>query len=57
MGLKQNSSVQLIIKEGVLVIAPDTESMWTLEELLSQVTEDNIHHEWETGPAKGEEIW
>ncbi len=57
MGLGQNSSVQLMIKEGVLVIAPDTESAWTLEELLREVTEDNIHHEWETGPPEGDETW
>jgi antitoxin MazE len=57
MGLEQNSSVQLMIKEGALLIAPDAEPKWSLEELLSQVTEDNIHREWETGPAEGDEIW
>jgi len=57
MGLGQNSSVQLMIKEGVLVVAPEAKPKWALEELLSKVTEDNIHHEWETGPAKGDEIW
>ncbi|HUU38017.1 MAG TPA: AbrB/MazE/SpoVT family DNA-binding domain-containing protein [Candidatus Desulfaltia sp.] len=57
MGWGQNSSVQLMLKEGVLVVAPDDEPKWTLEELLSRVTEDNLHHEWETGPSKGDEIW
>lgn len=57
MGWGQNSSVQLMIKEGVLVVVTDAEPKWMLEELLSRVTEDNIHHEWETGPSKGDEIW
>lgn len=57
MGCEQNSSVQLMIKEGALLIAPDAEPKWTLEELLSLVTEDNIHHEWETGPPEGDETW
>ena len=57
MGLGENSSVQLMLKEGVLLISPDAESKWSLEELLSRVTEDNIHHEWETGPSKGNEVW
>jgi antitoxin MazE len=57
IGLEQNSSVQLMLKKGTLVVTPEAEHKWTLEELLSEVTEDNIHHEWETGPARGEEIW
>ncbi len=57
MGLGENSSVQLMLKEGALLISSDTESKWTLEELLSRVTEDNIHHEWETGPSEGSEVW
>ncbi len=57
MGLGQNSSVQLMLKEGALVVTPEHGPQWRLEELLEKVTEDNIHHEWETGSAEGDEIW
>lgn len=57
MGLEKNSSVELMLKEGMLVVAPVAEQKRSLEELLAQVTDENIHHEWETGPPEGEEIW
>ena len=57
IGLAENSSVQVMIKEGTLVVTPDLEPEWRLEELLEKVTEDNIHREWETGPPKGYETW
>lgn len=57
IGLGQNSYVQLMIKEGALVVTPEREPKWRLEELLEKVTEDNIHREWETGSVEGDEIW
>ena len=57
IGLEKNSSVELMLKEGRLVVAPVAEQKRSLEELLAQVTDENIHHEWETGPPEGEEIW
>jgi antitoxin component of MazEF toxin-antitoxin module len=57
IGLEQNSSVRLMIKEGALVVTPEREPKWCLEELLEKVTKDNIHREWETGSAEGDEIW
>lgn len=45
------------MQEGTLLITPVTEHEWTLEELLAGVTDENRHHEWETGPAEGEETW
>ena len=57
IGLGQNSSIQLMIKEGALVVTPERETKWRLEELLEKVTKDNIHREWETGSAQGDEAW
>ena len=34
-----------------------TETPMTLEQLLEQVTEGNIHREVDSGPAAGEEVW
>jgi antitoxin MazE len=57
IGLKHNSTVEVMMKEGELIIKPVVERKWTLEQLLDAVTEENIHHEWETGAAEGDEIW
>lgn len=57
IGLTENSSIQVMIKEGTLVVAPDREPEWRLEMLLAQVTENNLHREWETGSAQGNETW
>jgi antitoxin MazE len=57
IGLGQNSSIQLMIKEGALVVTPERETKWRLEELLEKVTKDNIHREWESGSAQGDEVW
>jgi antitoxin component of MazEF toxin-antitoxin module len=39
------------------VVTPAEGQKWTLERLLSGVTEENKHHEWETEGPEGEEIW
>jgi len=52
--LRNGSSVEIVEEEGKLVIKP---GKITLEQLLSQVTEDNIHEPWETGPSVGKEEW
>jgi antitoxin MazE len=55
--LGRNSSVEVMLKEGFLVVVPVDEQKWTLEQLLAGVTEENIHHEWAPEPAIGEELW
>jgi antitoxin MazE len=57
IGLAENSSIQVMVREGTLVVTPEREPEWRLEDLLEKVTTDNIHREWETGPAEGDEIW
>jgi len=57
INLKENSSIEMMMQDGTLLITPVTEREWTLEELLAGVTDENRHHEWETDPAEGEEAW
>lgn len=56
VGLEQNSLVIVSVSEGKLVLEPVKPS-YSLEELLAQVTEDNLRQEIETGPAVGSEAW
>jgi antitoxin MazE len=56
-GLDRDSSVEVSLIDGKLTIVPDTRPKFTLKQLLSQVTNENLHHEVDTGPAMGNEAW
>lgn len=57
VGLKDNSAVELFLRDGRLIIVPVVKPKVSLERLLSQVTEKNKHHEVDTGAAVGGEAW
>lgn len=57
IGLEQNTLVTLSISEGKLLLEPIIEPRYTLEQLLANITADNLHHEIETGEAAGNEVW
>jgi antitoxin MazE len=56
-GLREDGAVELSLVEGRLVIEPLAQKRLTLAELLRGVTDENLHVEWDTGPAVGKEIW
>ena len=57
VGLKSDSSVEVSTEDGKLIIAPVAKPQLTLKQLLAKVTPENIHHEVETGPTVGNEVW
>lgn len=57
MNLAEGASVQMMLKEGVLIITPNDEPKWDLEELMAGVTDENINDEWETGGPAEKESW
>lgn len=57
IGLDRDVPVNVSLEDGKLIVAPIPEPALTLERLLEQVTEDNIHREADTGRAVGEEAW
>ena len=56
-GLRENSPVELWLRDNTLVIVPVVKPPLDLTQLLAQVTADNLHREVETGPAVGGEAW
>jgi antitoxin MazE len=56
-GLRENAPVELSLAKGRLIVQPIQEPPLKLEELLREITDDNLHGEWNTGPAVGREIW
>ncbi len=57
VGIGFNSQVDLSLRGKELVIAPVSPPSLTLENLLSQVNENNLHKEVNTGPMTGGEAW
>lgn len=56
-GLSENAPVELTLCEGKLVVQTLPQKAPTLGELLRGVTDENLHGEWDTGPAVGKEVW
>jgi antitoxin MazE len=56
-GLSEDSQVDISLAKGKLIIQPVVSEPFTLDELLEGITEENIHGEWDTGPAVGRETW
>ena len=59
LNLTENSTVDLSIEDGRLIVAPDQKRKWkySLDQLLSGVTETNIHPETDWGVSVGDEAW
>lgn len=51
------SEVEVHVENGCLQIYPPGAPRYTLEELVAQITPENRHEEWDTGPPVGKEIW
>jgi len=57
VGLLKETAVEVSLVDGKIVVTRLAERKPTLEQLLSKVTEDNLHHEIDTGSAVGKETW
>jgi len=57
VGLQRETSVEVSMANGKLVITPVTKPKLTLKQLLAKVTKENLHNEVDTSPAIGNETW
>lgn len=51
------TSVRISVDDGKIIIDPQTEPEYRLEDLLKGVTSRNLHAEVATGEAVGREVW
>jgi antitoxin MazE len=56
IGIDNESPVDISLHEGRLVIAPVKDSSYSLDQLLSEVTPDNVPGEAHAGPILGDEL-
>lgn len=57
VGIDSESQVNISLEKGRLVMAPTEKPRYSLRQLLSKVSSDNIHSEVNTGKAVGGEVW
>jgi antitoxin MazE len=57
IGLDAGSAVSLSAKNGELVVKPALPTRLSLDELLAEVSDSNLHSSVETGSAVGAEIF
>lgn len=55
LGLNSDSELEMKIDKDEIVVSKP--SVPTLDEMLSQVTDDNKHEEIDFGPSVGKEVW
>lgn len=55
--LKQGSEVEVSPRDGELVVSLVAEPQFSLAHLLRGITEENRHHEVDTGVPAGSEAW
>jgi antitoxin MazE len=54
--LTENSTIDLHAENGRIVVKPSKRPRYRLEDLVAQITPENLHGEWNTGPAVGNEV-
>ena len=57
VGLQRETSVEVSLANGKLVITPVAKPKPTLKQLLAKVTKENLHDEVNTGSTIGNETW
>lgn len=53
-GVREGSAIEIVPRGDHVVLRKET---YDLDEMLAQVTDDNLHSEQESGPAQGNEEW
>jgi antitoxin MazE len=56
-GLEYDATVDVSFVNDALVIRLEPSSKPTLKQLLARVTDENLHHEVDTGAPVGNETW
>lgn len=57
IGLGPGSPVELSLRDAQLIVAPLRQPPLRLDDLLHDVTADNLHGEIGTGSSVGDEVW
>lgn len=57
IGFGKDAEIEMSIVDGKLIVTPAPKQRFSLAALLSEIDENNIHHETDTGFPQGNEVW
>jgi antitoxin MazE len=57
VGIDDNAVVDISLTDGKLLVVPISEPPLTLDDLLAGITDENLHHQVDTGTPQGNEVW
>lgn len=57
VGLQRETTVEISLDDGKLVVTPVSKPKPTLKQLLVKITKENLHHAVDTGANVGNELW
>ncbi|MFN8404199.1 MAG: AbrB/MazE/SpoVT family DNA-binding domain-containing protein [Anaerolineales bacterium] len=55
--LENDSTVEISLVDGKIVVKPISAPQWTLDELLAGINKNNLHQEVDSGVSVGNEVW
>ena len=55
--LENDSTVEISLVDGKIVVKPISAPQWTLDELLAGLNNNNLHQEVDSGEPVGTEVW
>lgn len=55
--IQSGSTVDLSVQNSTLIVKPINYQEYSLEELVSKISEENTHNEIDTGEPLGKEVW
>lgn len=57
VGLKAKDDLEIEVQEGNVVLKPHLRRVYRLEDLVKQITPQNVHDEIDVGGPTGREAW
>ncbi|MDP2302036.1 MAG: AbrB/MazE/SpoVT family DNA-binding domain-containing protein [Ignavibacteria bacterium] len=55
--IRENEFVNVSLEDDKIVVEPIKEKEFTLEEMVSAITKNNLHTEVSSGSKAGKEVW
>ena len=55
--IEQGSTVEVSLESGKIIVFPVAKPDFSLDDLLAEVTAENLHGEIDTGASIGKEAW
>lgn len=55
--IHEGCTIDMSLEDGVILVRAVRPRPWQLDELVAGITDENLHDEWDSGPAAGGEMW